>query len=101
MEEQFNLRNKFKSTKLNIDISSLDKYSSNATDTLSGKVEEETWNASKFDKTVSSSRDSQPIFKSELVQIKTELFQKEACLFQLSQKLEEKDLIIKHLNRKL
>jgi len=39
---------------------------------------------------VASDRESQPIFKNDITKIKTELFQKEAQLFELSQKLEDK-----------
>jgi hypothetical protein len=51
---------------------------------------------SKFEKL-----DSQPIFKDELTKTKTELFHKEALLFQKTQELEEKQKVILFLQKKL
>lgn len=42
-----------------------------------------------------------PIFKNEMTKIKTELYQKEAKLFEKTQELEEKENIIASLQEKL
>lgn len=89
-------RQSFKSMTLRRDSGDLEKDSSFA----SGKMDDETWNASRMDKAMNSEKEP-PIFKNQLTKLKTELYQKEANLFELSQKLEEKDTTIRDLSVRL
>lgn len=73
-----------------------EKEALNLTEKFNSKFEEETRYVSKFEKI-----DSQPIFKDEITKTKTELYQKEAMLFQRTQELEEKEKIIASLQDKL